>query len=181
MEFQDLGEVLSLQDSPCHSTSRELGDVIATTLLCMQNPRNAPTRTKFQQVLSGPPLSLFKKLLVLTPILLQGLHTMSLAKVVPDGLRDRECKSTILCKHPPVPYVPKKDLVQEMVSALKDQHLKTTLGEDKTLHLSIWHSGLKEALLMHVGSNLDAIKEYGHFKAHDKAQALYVSQKEVAK
>jgi hypothetical protein len=107
---------------------------------------------------------------------------MSLAKAVPDGLRDRECKRTILRKQqPPVLYVPKKDPVQEMVSALKDQHLKTTIGEDATLHLSIWHNGTKEALLMHVESALDAIKKRGHFRDHDKAQALYVNQKELAK
>jgi hypothetical protein len=44
------------------------------------------------------------------------------------------------------------------VSALKDQSLKTTIEEDTTLHLSIWHSRMKEALLMHVGSTLGTIK-----------------------
>jgi hypothetical protein len=33
---------------------------------------------------------LFKKLIVLTPRLVQGLHTMSLAKAVPKGIKDRE-------------------------------------------------------------------------------------------
>jgi hypothetical protein len=47
------------------------------------------------------------------------------------------------------------------VSDLKDQHLKTMIGEDRTLHLSIWHNGTKEALLMHVGSTLDTIKKQG--------------------
>jgi hypothetical protein len=88
---------------------------------------------------------------------------MSLAKVVSDGLRDRECKRTILRKCPPVPYVPEKDPVQETVSALKGQHLKTLIREDTTLHLSVWHNGTKEALLMHVGSTLDVIKKCGHF------------------
>jgi hypothetical protein len=97
---------------------------------------DTPTRTKFQRFLSNPPLYSFKKLLVSTPLLQQGLHTMSLAKVVPDSLRDRECKRTFLRKCPPVPYIPKKDPVQETVSALKDQHLKTTIGEDTTLHLN---------------------------------------------
>ncbi len=120
-------------------------------------------------------------LLVLTPILLHRLHMMSLVKAVPDGLRDRERKRTVLCKCPPVPYVPEKDPVQERVSALKDQNLKTTIGEDTTLHLSIWHSRMKEAPLMHVQSTLDAIKKCGHFKDHNEAQALYVSQKEGAK
>ena len=88
---------------------------------------------------------------------------MSLAKVVSDGLRDRECKRTILRKCPPVPYVPEKDPLQETVSALKDQHLKTHIREGTNLHLSIWHNGTKEALLMHVGLTMDMIKKHGHF------------------
>jgi hypothetical protein len=40
---------------------------------------------------------------------------------------------------------------------------------------------MKGALLIHVGSTLDAIKKRGHFKDHDKAQVLYMSQKEAAK
>jgi hypothetical protein len=95
---------------------------------------------------------------------------MSLAKAVPDGLRDRDCKRTVLRERPPFPYIPEKDLGQETVSALKDQHLKTTIGEDTTLHLSIWNSRTKEALLMHVGSTLDAIKKCGHFKDYEEAQ-----------
>jgi hypothetical protein len=34
---------------------------------------------------------------------------------------------------------------------------------------------------MHVGSTLDAIKKRGHYQDYEEAQALYVSQKEVAK
>jgi hypothetical protein len=67
------------------------------------------------------------------------------------------------------------------VPALKDEHLKTMIEEDTTLSLSIWHSGMKEALLMHVRSTLDGIKKRGHFKDHAKAQAQHVSQKEAAK
>ena len=66
---------------------RELGDVVTTILFYAQNPMDEPTRTKFQPFLSNPQLSLFKKLLVLTPLLLQRLHKMSLAKAVPDSLR----------------------------------------------------------------------------------------------
>jgi hypothetical protein len=133
---------------------RELGDIVATILLYAQKLMDAPMRTKLQWFLSNTPLSLFKKLLVSTPLLQQGLHTMSLAKAVPDGLKDRECKRSVLCKCPPVSYVPEKDPVQEMASALKDQHLKTHIGEDKTLHLSIWHNGTQDTLLMCVGSTL---------------------------
>ncbi len=64
--------------------------------------------------MSNPPRSSFTKLIVLTPRLLRNLHTMSLAKATPDGLKDRESKKMALRKRPPIPYVPEKDNVQEV-------------------------------------------------------------------
>ncbi len=85
---------------------------------------------------------------------------MSLAKAVPEGIRDKEFKRFALQKRPPVPYVSEKDPVQEMVSALKsDQRLKTTIGKDAELHLPIWHYGTHKAFLIHVSTALDAIKK----------------------
>ncbi len=86
-----------------------------------------------------------------------------------------------LSRGPPVPSVPKKDPVQETVSALKDISLKTSIGEDTELRLSIWHTRTCEALLMHMGLTLDAIKKRGHFKAYKEAQELYVKQCKEAK
>jgi hypothetical protein len=44
----------------------------------------------------------------------------SLAKAVPEGIRDKKCKRFALRERPPVPYVvTEKDPVQETVSALK--------------------------------------------------------------
>jgi hypothetical protein len=74
--------------------------------------------------MSDAACSSFKKLIVSTPKLLRNLHTMSLAKAAPNGLKDRECKKMVLRKCPPIPYVPEKDSVQEMVSAFKDNHIK---------------------------------------------------------
>jgi hypothetical protein len=76
-------------------------------------------RTSFQWFLSDPPLSSFKELIVSTPRLLRNLHTMSLAKAAPDGLKDRECEKMALRERPPIPYVPEKDSVQEKVSSFK--------------------------------------------------------------
>jgi hypothetical protein len=104
---------------------------------------------------------------------------MSLAKAVPNGHRDRERKRTFLCDCQPVPYVPDLDPVQETVSAHKGQLLKTTIREDATLHLFIWHNGTKETRLMHVGLTLDMIKR--HLRDYKEAQALYVAQIEAAK
>ena len=94
-------------------------------------------RTKFQRFTSNPPLSSFKKLIVSTPRLLCSLYTMSLAKAVPDGLKDRKCKKSVLCECPPITYVPEKDCVQETVSAYKDNHLKAQIGEGMELRVSI--------------------------------------------
>ena len=97
-------------------------------------PTEVPkTRTKFQRFASDPPLSSFKKLIVLTPRLLRGLFTMSLAKAVPDGLKDCKCKKTALRERPPIPYLAEKDCVQQMVSAYKDNDLKTQIGKGMEL------------------------------------------------
>jgi hypothetical protein len=107
---------------------------------------------------------------------------MSLAKAVPEGIKDRECKRFALREHPPVPYMPEKDPVQETVSLLKsDQSLKTTIGVDAELCLPIWHCGTREAFLMHVSSALDAIKKWGTLKAYKEAHEAYVEQREVTK
>ncbi len=127
--------------------------------------------------MSEPPRSSFKKLIILTPRLVQALRTISIAKAVPEGIKDRECKRFALQESPPVPYVPEKDPIQESVSLLKgDQSLKTTIGADAELRLPIWHCGMREAFLMHVSSALDAIKKQGTFKAYKGAHEAYVEQ-----
>ncbi len=107
---------------------------------------------------------------------------MSLAKAVPEGIREKECERFALRECPPVPYVPEKDPVQEMVSALKsDQSLKTTIGVDAELRLPIWHFGTCKAFLMHLSIALNAIKKRGAFKAYKEAHEAYVKQRDVAK
>jgi hypothetical protein len=109
---------------------------------------------------------------------------MSLANAVPNSLKDRECKRINLSEHPLVlvPYVPEKDVLQEMVSALNNNRsLKTTIGESAELSLLIWHTGTCKALLLHVGLALDAIKKQGHFKAYKEAHELYVERCKMAK
>jgi hypothetical protein len=109
---------------------------------------------------------------------------MSPAKAVPKGIRDKdkECKRFALQEHPPVPYVPEKNPVQETVSTLKnDQSLKTTIGEDAELCLPIWHCSMREAFLMHLSTALDAVKKRGTFKAYKEVVEAYVEQREVVK
>ncbi len=107
---------------------------------------------------------------------------MSLAKAVSKGIKNRECEMFTLRECPPVPYMPEKDPIQEMVSLLKsDQSLKTTIGADAELHLPIWHSRMHEAFLMHVSSAHNAIEKRGTFKAYKEAHEAYVEQHEMAK
>jgi hypothetical protein len=106
---------------------------------------------------------------------------MSLAKAVPEGIKDRECKRFAPQERPLVPFVPEKDPFQDTVSALKrDQSLKTTIRIDAELHLPIWHCGMCQTFLMHVSSALDAIEKQGTFKACKEAHEAYVEQCEVA-
>jgi hypothetical protein len=93
---------------------------------------------------------------------------MSLAKSVPDGLEPRECECTKLREQPPVPYIPKKDEVQEEVARLSNLQIKTLLEKDTTLSFPVWHkNGTREAFLMHMTAVLDSIKKCGHFKDYD--------------
>jgi hypothetical protein len=101
-------------------------------------------------------------------------------KSVPDGLKPQECKCTKLREPPPIPYIPKKDKVQEEVARLRNLQIKTSLEKDTTLNFLVWHkNGTKEAFLMHVTAVLDAIKKHGHFKDYDKAQKAHDKAKKA--
>jgi hypothetical protein len=131
-------------------------------------------RMNFQCFLNQAPRSSFKKLIVSTPSLLRGLHTMSLLKSVPEGLKPQECKCTKLREPLPVPYVPMKDEVQEEVSRLRNLEIKTTIEKDTTLNFLVWQeNGTREAFLMHVAAVLDAIKKRGHFYDYEKAEKVH--------
>jgi hypothetical protein len=106
-------------------------------------------QTKFQWFVSDAPRSSFKKLIVSTSRLLRNLHTMSLAKAAPDGLKDCKCEKMALHKCPPIPYVPENDSAQETVSAFKDNHVKTLINKGMDLQVPTWHSGTRESFLIH--------------------------------
>ena len=71
--------------------------------------------------------------------------------------------------------------MQETVSSLKAESLKTQIGVGTELQVSIWHSRTRKAFLMHVGSAMDAIKKQGHFKAHEEAHEAYMEQRNLVK
>jgi hypothetical protein len=70
---------------------------------------------------------------------------MSMSKMVPDGLKPRECKRVKLRKPPPVPYMPEKDKVQDEVSKMRNIEIKTTIEKDTTLNFPVWQeNGTRE-------------------------------------
>ncbi len=60
----------------------------------------------FLRFVTQAPLSKFKKLIVTSPKLLRGLHSMSMLKTVPDGLKARECERVKLRKRRLFPTCP---------------------------------------------------------------------------
>ncbi len=106
---------------------------------------------------------------------------MSLPKSVPKGLKPRKCKRTTnLCEPPPIPYIPKKDKVQDKVARLRNLQIKTLLEKDTTLNFPVLHeNGTREAFLMHVMQVLDAMKKGGHFKDYNKAQKAHDEAKKA--
>jgi hypothetical protein len=126
------------------------------------------------------PLSKFKELIVTSPTLLRGLHTMSMMKTVPDGLKARECKRIKLREPPPVPYVPVKDKVQDEVARMRNMEIKTTIEKDTMLNFPVWQeTGTRKGFLMHVTAVLNVIKKRCHFEDYDKATFKYKEASEA--
>ncbi len=126
------------------------------------------------------PLSKFKELVVTSPKLLRGLHSMSMLKTVPEGLKARECKRIKVREPLPVPYVPVKDEVQDEVARMQSMKIKTMLEKDTMLNFAVWQeNGTREAFLMHVTAVLNAIKKRGHLDDYKKAARQYEKAKEA--
>jgi hypothetical protein len=105
---------------------------------------------------------------------------MSLLKSFPEGVKPQECKRTKLREPLPVPYVPRKDEVQEEVAKLRNLEIKTTIEKDTTLNFPVWHkNGMREVFLMHVMAVLDAIKKRGHFLDYEKAEKVHEEAKKA--
>jgi hypothetical protein len=101
-------------------------------------------------------------------------------KSVPEGLKPRECNCTKLCEPLPVPYIPTKDGVQEKVAKLRNLEIKTTIEKDTMLNFPVWHeNGTREAFLVHVTAQLDAIKKRGHFQDYKKAEKVHKEAKKA--
>ena len=142
-------------------------------------PRVAPVApdeydTPLLRFLRTPPKSNFKSIF-LTTSLRQKLIRMSLAKAVPEGLKDQECKKGSRAKRPPIPYVPVVDRVQDVVNS-KERPMKIKLPDKTEIQVPIWHSGTPEAFLIHVREAISACKRKGYFdKYHDAVDVIATS------
>ncbi len=130
-------------------------------------------KKKILQFMTQKPLSKFKELIVMSPMLLRGQYTMSMTKTASDGLKARECEQIKLREPPPVPYVPVWDEVQDEVSKMRNMEIKTTIEKDTTLNFPWQENRTREGFLMHVTAVLGAIKKRGHFEDYDKAVWKY--------
>ncbi len=84
----------------------------------------------------------------------------------PPSLKDYKWEEIVIHKCLLIPYVPVKDCVQETVSAFTDNHLMMQIGKATELWVLIWHSSMRKAFLIHVGSALDAIERKAYIKAY---------------
>jgi hypothetical protein len=134
----------------------------------------------FLKFVTQAPRSRFKYLILTSPLLLQGLRKMSMSKMVPDGLKPRECKRIKLRKPLPVPYVPEKDEVQGEVFKMRNMEIKTQIKKDTMLNFPVWQeNGTREVFLMHVTAVLNAIKKRGHFVDYNKTAFKYEEASEA--
>jgi hypothetical protein len=103
---------------------------------------------------------------------------MSRLKMVPEGLKPRECERIKLREPPPVPYVPVKDEVQDDVVRMQSMEIKMMIKKDTTLNFLVWQENRTcEAFLMHVTTVIDAIKKRGHLDDYEKAEWEYEKAK----
>ncbi len=131
-------------------------------------------KSSFLRFVTQEPRSRFKHLILTSPLLLQGLRKMSMSKMVPEGLKPRECEHVKLRKPPLVPYVPEKDKVHDEVSKKRNMEIKTTIKKDTTLNFPVWQENrTHEGFLMHVTAVLDTIKKHGHFEDYNKVAYAY--------
>ncbi len=69
----------------------------------------------------------------------------------------------------------------DFISAFKDNYLKMQISKGTELKVPIWHSGMCEAFLIHVGSAQKAFKRKRYLKAYVECNKVYVGQLGVIK
>jgi hypothetical protein len=106
--------------------------------------------------LQVPPKSSFKKLLLGTGL---WQHVkMSTTLKSPKGLKNAECKKGQLSNPPPIPYVPKVDIVTPKENP---QNLKVKLPDESHINMPIYSRGNTKEYLMHIVAVLQFIDQKG--------------------
>ena len=77
---------------------------------------------------------------------------MSHAKVAPEGLKPQECERNVGRSKPPIPYIPEKEVIQEVIDSSANM-LKLILPME--LHIPVWSKGTPEQFLVHIQQALD--------------------------
>ena len=93
---------------------------------------------------------------------------MGHAKVAPEGLKPQECERNAGRSKPPIPYIPEKDVIQEVVDSSANM-LKLKLPHKVELCVPVWSNGTPEQFLVHVQQALNAIRQKGLQTALEKA------------
>jgi hypothetical protein len=93
---------------------------------------------------------------------------MTHVKVAPEGLKPQEYERNAGRSKPPILYIPKKDVIQEVVDSSTNT-LKLTLPHKVELWVLVWSKKTPKQFLVHVQSALDSIRQKGLQSALDKA------------
>jgi hypothetical protein len=121
----------------------------------------------FFKPMNSVPKSVFKALFYGTS-LSAAARRMSHAKVAPEGLKSQEYERNTGRSRPPIPYIPEKDVIQEVVDSSANM-LKFTLPHKVELHVPLWSKVTPEQFLVHVQQALDAIRQKDILTAYEKA------------
>lgn len=98
------------------------------------------------------------------------------------GLKDQECNRGKCIQHPPIPYVPVIDKIQD-TPALKKEYYETFTVPDRTkFKVHTWDASMPKEFLNHVMEALNACEHLGNFSDYKQAylkqeKASYNTQK----
>ena len=105
---------------------------------------------------------------------------MSLAKLVPEGLKCQECERGVGGNKSPIRYIPESDPIQEALEKKKKTtYFKLTVpSTGSELSMAQWTSGTPEQFLLHVHAAIHACKQMELDVNFSRAQEA-VSTKEL--
>jgi hypothetical protein len=100
----------------------------------------------------------------------KALRKMSNSKAVPDGLNSQECERNTRWSKLSIPYIPKRDVVQESFAIdHTTSMMKLTLAGKLELRVLVWAHVTPKQFLTHVQAALDAIRQKVLLEPYEKA------------